>query len=58
MTKNPTLQTDNFNILSELERAKNISQKIVIKKFEQGPEVFKNYSFNDALVELDKLFDS
>ncbi|MHA1972521.1 MAG: hypothetical protein ACTSW1_06000 [Candidatus Hodarchaeales archaeon] len=57
MSKNPTIQIDNFNVLNELERAKNVSQKIVIQKFEQGAEVFQNYSFNDAIVELEKLFD-
>jgi len=36
----------------------NITEKIIVCQTEQRPGVFRDYSFKDAIEELDELFNS
>ncbi len=57
MVNNPIIPLDNFNIIQEVE---NTTKKVnsTVHRVEQGKEAFKNYSFSEAVQELDELFKS
>ncbi|MFX0085146.1 MAG: hypothetical protein ACFFAU_05700 [Candidatus Hodarchaeota archaeon] len=56
MSNNPIIPLDNFNIFQEVKEVTEIS-KIVVNRLEQGKETFMQYSFSDAVKELNNLFD-
>ena len=57
MVNNPIIPLDNFNILQEVKQVNKGSDNTV-KRTEQNKETFMNYSFSDAVQELDDLFES
>ena len=57
MVNNPIIPLDNFNIIQEVENTTKKGNSTV-HRLEQGKETFKNYSFSDAVQELDDLFKS
>ena len=57
--KNPPASSLNSNYQNVQEKqSENITEKIIVCRFEQGPDTFRNYSLKDAIEELEKLFDS
>ena len=44
-------------LYAELQKGLTDTQKIIINKIMQGRNVFLNYTFKDAVNELDDLFD-
>ena len=61
MVNNPIIPLDNFNILQEVEKTKERTNKgkdTTVRRVEQGKETFINYTFSDAVQELDELFKS
>ena len=61
MVNNPIVPLDNFNIFQEVEKTKEKTNKglnTTVRRVEQGKETFANYSFSDAVQELDELFKS
>ena len=54
MVNNPIIPLDNFNIFQEVKKSNNGVEKKV-HRLEQGKDTFVNYSFTDAVKELDEL---
>ncbi len=57
MTDKPTSLLDNYNILQEIQNTISQKENATIHRMEQREEFFQNYSFQDAILKLDKLFD-
>jgi len=54
MVNNPIIPLDNFNIFQEVKKTnKGIQEKVSC--LEQGKDTFENYSFTEAVKELDEL---
>jgi len=54
MVNNPIIPLDNFNIFQEVKKSnKGIEKKV--HRLEQGKDTFINYSFTEAVKELDEL---
>ena len=49
---------DGTSILEELTKDMTVQQKNMIVSILQGQSLFANYSFKEAVTELDDLFDS
>jgi hypothetical protein len=49
---------DSQNIIQEIQKVATHTEKIVVHRLEQGEDFFKDYSFKEAILELDELFDS
>lgn len=61
MVNNPIIPSDNFNILQEVKKTKKKTNKglnTTVRRVEQGKETFMNYTFSDAVQELEELFKS
>ncbi len=54
MENKPIIPLDNFNIFQEVKKSnKGIEEKV--HRLEQGKDTFVNYSFTEAVKELDEL---
>lgn len=58
LEKNPIRPYDSKNLFDELKKELNETQKLIINQIIQGRTDFLNYTFKDAVTELDDLFDS
>ncbi|MHA2173434.1 MAG: hypothetical protein ACXABI_01270 [Candidatus Hodarchaeales archaeon] len=58
MENDPIHPYDNKNLFDELKKGLNDTQKIIINQVIQGKTDFLNYTFKDAITELNDLFDS
>ncbi|MFX0052188.1 MAG: hypothetical protein ACFFAJ_10330 [Candidatus Hodarchaeota archaeon] len=58
MSHNPILPIDSQSILNEIKQEISPKEKTEVCRVEQGKEFFQNYTFQDAIMELDELFDT
>ena len=58
MQTSPIDPIDGTRLLNELTKSMTDQQKGMITQIIQGQNIFSNYSFKDAVTELDDLFDS
>lgn len=58
LEKNPIRPYDSNSLFDELKKELNDTQKLIINQIIQGKSDFLNYTFKDAVTELDDLFDS
>ncbi|NHJ01834.1 MAG: hypothetical protein EAX86_06795 [Candidatus Heimdallarchaeota archaeon] len=58
MQTNPLTPIDGNHLLAELTKDMTEQQKDMITTILQGRSVFENYTFKDAITELDDLFKS
>jgi hypothetical protein len=57
MSHHPILPVDSQSILNEIKKEVPSTEKTGVCRVEQGKEFFQNYTFQDAILELDELFD-
>ncbi|MFX0171945.1 MAG: hypothetical protein ACFE9L_08495 [Candidatus Hodarchaeota archaeon] len=57
VSHHPIMPIDSQSILNEIKKEILNTEKAGVCRVEQGKEFFQNYTFQDAILELDELFN-